>query len=183
MSHVCKCGNIFFNISALNKHQQKSDCMLEKYSVVDLYNASKAANDKVVSDFIKLCHKEIVEAMNKGLFIASVPYTDMIGRLKELNPRLKNLFSGINISLDSDNKELDFAWAIEDVLKAKEPKIYDIEHGCIKLHELILKLDSETYSPVVVWNHEKACNFIDSIMRGLPIPCISLHQDDEVFIV
>jgi hypothetical protein len=177
MSHVCKCGNIFFNISALNKHQQTWDCMLEKHSVVDLYNISKAAKEKLIADFVKLCHKEILEAINKGQFRVSVPYTELIVP-SVANLRIKNIFSGINASLDEDKKKIDFAWDIEDVLKTKEPRIFDMEMGSIKLYELILKLDSKIYSPVVVWNHEKACNFIDSIMRGLPIPCIYFIQHD-----
>jgi len=177
MSHVCKCGNMFFSVGTLNKHQQTWDCMLEKYSVVDLYNTSKAANEKIIADFVKVCHKEIVGAIHKGKFGISVPYTEVVVH-SVVGLRIKNIFSGINVSLDEVNKEIDFAWDIDDVLKTKEPRIFDMEQGSIKLYELILKLDSEIYSPVVVWNHEKACNFIDSIMRGLPIPCMYFIQHD-----
>ena len=104
MSHVCKCGNIFFSISALNKHQQTWDCMLEKHSVVDLYNISKAAKEKQIADFVKLCHKEILEAINKGQFSVSVPYTELINP-SVANLRIKNIFSGINVSLYEDKKE------------------------------------------------------------------------------
>jgi len=169
---------MFFSVGALNKHQEKSDCMLEKYSVVDLYNTSKVANEKLIADFVELCHKTIVGAIHKGLFRISVPYKEGVVH-SVVDLRIKNLFSGIYVSLDEVNKEIHFAWDIDDVLKTKEPRIFDMEQGSIKLHELILKLDSEIFYPSEAWNHKKAGNFIGSIMLDLPIPCIYLHQDDK----
>jgi hypothetical protein len=182
MSHVCKCGQTFLSAQMLQAHQSKTDCMLEKYSIVDLYLTAKKVNEQEASDFVKRCHTEIVAAMNKGDYYASVEYEPMLGRLKELIPRVKKLFAGIRIRPDTETKTLDFEWGVEDVLNAEEsvtPAIFHIGISSVKLGDLIDKLNITSVTTETPWTNIKKGKFIDSIMSGYPVPMMYMIQDDD----
>lgn len=183
MSHTCKCGQIFFSFQTLRIHQAKTDCMLEKYSVVDLYLTAKKVNEQEASDFVKRCYTEIVAAMKKGDYYASVEYTPMLGRLKEeVMPRVKKLFAGIRIRPDTETKTLDFEWGADDVINAEEsvtPAIFDMECFNMKLEDILNKLASiESLKPQTPWSDWKKANFIDTIMGRNSLPHMYLLQDD-----
>jgi hypothetical protein len=201
MSHPCKCGQIFFSPKSLSEHQLISDCMLEKFSIVDLHLKAKHVKALEIAEAVRVCHKEIVSAMNKGEFYASVDYAK-IPKNASVIKRLRKLFAGIRIRHDKDSNTIDFEWddvitPEGDLLSAKDdlsvddfalcaedyvlPQIFNMDYIQMKTDDLIVKLDRKSVRSDKTWSDIRKVRFIDTIMHGLPIPHIYLLQDDNGF--
>jgi hypothetical protein len=188
MSHSCKCGQIFFSEICLNDHQKHSDCMLDKYTILDLYNNTKEAREKIAADFVKSCHNQILECVKDGLYSTSVDITPILGKsgmCVEILERLQKLFSEVEIEFDRESKTIDISWGISNLIEKEAciiPQIYNIESTNIKINDLGVLINRGIYKQLALpenkWDSKvKMERFIGSIMLGLPIPCLYMSQD------